>query len=106
MPTRSLIVWRILDGKPGHEKQTRGLSQALASLVPVSLHDLPSNRRWRDWLHWLGGTFPAGQDLPRPDLILIAGHATHWAGLAARRAHGGRLIVLMRPSLPRGWFDL
>lgn len=44
--------------------------------------------------------------MPNPDLIIAAGHATHLAALAARRACGGRVIVLMRPSLPPAWFDL
>ncbi|NTV94331.1 MAG: hypothetical protein HGA75_02825, partial [Thiobacillus sp.] len=55
---------------------------------------------------WLTGRFPAGVGLPAPDLILAAGHATHRAALAARRAYGGRIVVLMRPSLPLAWFDL
>ena len=44
--------------------------------------------------------------LPKPDLIIGAGHATHPTLLAARRAHGGRAVVLMKPSLPRRCFDL
>ncbi len=54
----------------------------------------------------LAGCFPPGQGLPAPDLILGAGHGTHLALLAARRARGGRAIVLMRPSLPLACFDL
>jgi hypothetical protein len=52
------------------------------------------------------GAFNAGQNLPAPDLIIGAGHRTHFTVLAARRAHGGRAVVLMQPSLPLGWFDL
>lgn len=48
----------------------------------------------------------AGNTLPKPDLIIGAGHATHPTLLAARRAHGGRAVVLMKPSLPRRYFDL
>jgi len=44
--------------------------------------------------------------LPDPHLIVGAGHATHLSVLAACRARGGRVVVLMRPSLPLGWFDL
>ncbi len=44
--------------------------------------------------------------LPPPDLLIGAGHRTHLPLLAARRAHGGRTVVLMKPSLPRAWFDL
>lgn len=38
--------------------------------------------------------------------MLGAGHATHLHLLAARRRFGGQCVVLMKPSLPRGCFDL
>jgi mitochondrial fission protein ELM1 len=50
--------------------------------------------------------FLPGVGLPPPDLLIGAGHRTHLPLLATRRAHGGRTIVLMKPSLPRAWFDL
>ena len=36
----TLKVWRFLDGKPGHEKQTQGLLQGLEGLVEVEARDL------------------------------------------------------------------
>ncbi len=99
-------LWLITDNKPGHRSQLQGLAQALAARTAVAAHwiDAPSGRSalWQ----WLAGRFPPGAALPDPDLILVAGHRTHLAGLAARRARGGRLIALMRPSLPLGCFDL
>ena len=70
------------------------------------MHDIaaPPARAALGW--WLAGIFPPGAGLPDPDLIVGAGHATHAALLAARRARGGRAVVLMRPSLPLAWFDL
>lgn len=103
---RSLTIWRLIDGKPGHEKQTRGLVAALARQGPVECLDIPVGSRPGHLLDWLTGRFPAGAGLPDPDLILGAGHATHLALLAARRARGGRSVVLMGPSLPRALFDL
>jgi uncharacterized protein len=46
------------------------------------------------------------RDLPDPDLLVGAGHATHLPLIAARRARGGRSVVVMTPSLPVSWFDL
>jgi mitochondrial fission protein ELM1 len=103
---RPLILWRLHDGKPGHEKQTLGLAYALARLAPCRRIDLPAPARGASLLAWLAGHLPAGEGQPAPDLILAAGHATHLAALAARRARGGRVVVLMRPSLPLAWFDL
>ena len=158
---RSLIVWIVSDGKPGHVNQSLGLAEALARAVPTEIHTLPALPAWRAWLALLlktglnpvsfvitsavafsreaegrggkqsriladaatsGSPQPFGprdDDInqrprehapgntpPNPDLIIGAGHATHLTLLAARRAHGGRSVVLMKPSLPRRCFDL
>lgn len=102
---RPLVVWRLLDGKPGHESQSLGLARALARLTSVSVHDLPVRDIAAGPFGWLLRRFPAGRDLPDPDFIIGAGHATHWPLLCARRARGGRAVVLMKPSLPKRWFD-
>ena len=101
-----MIVWRLVDGRPGHENQTRGLVQALAARCPVEVRDLAAPAAWQAAAWWARSRFPPGEGLPDPDLILGAGHATHLPMLAARRARGGRTVVLMRPSLPARWFDL
>lgn len=106
MGGRSLVVWRLKDGKPGHENQTLGLANALGRLHAVKVHDITVPPRWRSWLALLTGRCPDSADLPAPDLLLGAGHRTHAALLACRRACGGRAVVLMRPSLPLKWFDL
>ena len=101
-----MIVWRLTDGRRGHENQTRGLVEALARRRSLVVHELPVPGRLTALGQWLTGRFPAGVGLPDPDLILAAGHRSHFALLAARRARGGRAVVLMKPTLPPGWFDL
>jgi uncharacterized protein len=103
---RPVVVWAFTDGKAGHENQTRGLLAALAHRHPVDAR----------WIHvpayasvlssLMTRRFLPGVGLPPPDLLIGAGHRTHLPMLVARRAHGGRTIVLMKPSLPRAWFDL
>lgn len=99
-------LWLITDNKPGHRSQLQGLAQALAARAAAEAHWIDAPAGHSALWQWLGGHFPAGAGLPDPDFILVAGHRTHLAGLAARRARGGKLIALMRPSLPLGWFDL
>ncbi len=101
-----LHLWRLLDGRRGHLTQIEGLTRALAERRKLDLHDLSAPSRWTDLRYWLSGRFPPGEGLPAPDLILAAGHQTHLAALAARRARGGRIVVLMKPSLPLSSFDL
>lgn len=100
-----LIIWRFTDGKRGHENQSLGLTEALARLTACRIETMPVKKGWPYIFSWLSGQFTLGKNLPKPDLMLGAGHATHWPMLAARRAHGGKIAVLMKPSLPLSWFD-
>jgi mitochondrial fission protein ELM1 len=100
-----LVVWVVSDGKPGHVNQSLGLAEALARATPTSIHLLPALPAWRAWLALLLKRAP-GKALPKPDLIIGAGHATHVTLLATRRALGGRTVVMMKPSFPRRWFNL
>ena len=99
-------LWLITDNQPGHRSQLQGLAQAMAARTAIETHWIDAPPARHALLHWLSARFPPGAGLPDPDFILVAGHRTHLAGLAARRARGGRLITLMQPSLPLGWFDL
>lgn len=100
-----LSLWHFSDGKRGHDNQSLGLIEALCRLAPCQVETLAVKRGWPHAISWLLGRFSAGNALPKPDLIIGAGHATHWPMLAARRAHGGKIAVLMKPSLPLSWFD-
>lgn len=102
---RPLVVWVVSDGKPGHLNQSLGLAEALARAAPADIHVTPVLPTWRAALAWLLKRMP-GKTLPAPDLVIGAGHGTHLTLLAARRARGGRIVVLMKPSLPRRCFDL
>ena len=109
MPARQhpgIVVWCFTDGKAGHENQSRGLIDALCERHPVADHLLQAGSGLSAARDYLLGRLPVARDLPNPDLIIGAGHATHFPMLAARRARGGRLVVLMKPSLPMAWFDL
>ncbi len=106
MSGATTVVWAYTDGKAGHENQTRGLLQALAQSGAVDVHWIKPARAAPLWWAGLRARYPAGDGLPDPDLHIGAGHATHLSLLLARRARGGRCVVLMKPSLPCGWFDL
>ncbi len=100
-----LTIWVVSDGKPGHLNQSMGLAEALLRIQPGSIQILPALPWWRASLNWLLKNAMI-KTAHSPDLIVGAGHATHLTMLASRRAHGGRAVVLMKPSLPRVWFDL
>lgn len=107
---KAFTIWRLLDGKPGHESQTLGLANAMVSLgdehgVNVQVYDIPVKRSDFGPVAWLMKRFPPGHGAPAPDWIIAAGSSTHWALLCAKRAYGGKAVVLMKPSLPLCWFD-
>jgi mitochondrial fission protein ELM1 len=102
-----LHIWRLLDGKPGHEKQSLGLVLALSKLKKVTYDDIKVEHSVAiQILQFLQGRFPLGKKFKKPNLIIGAGHRTHFSILAAKRAYGGKSIVQMKPSLPYFIFDL
>ncbi len=104
---RHLVVWHLTDGKPGHVNQALGLLRALERRVDLRALPIPVRRsRLGALSYWLWPGFAPGRGLPRPDLILAAGHKTHLAAVKARRVFGGKIVVLMGPQVPRYWFDL
>lgn len=103
---RPLVVWRFTDGKPGHDNQSAGLLAALQARTPLETCDIDTRTARRGIAAFITAHDPLGPATPAPDLLIGAGHATHLPMLGARRARGGKAIVLMKPSLPLSWFDL
>lgn len=102
------VIWRLLDGKPGHESQSLGLLRAFEALLherPVHCFDIPVRHTPVSFFDWLLKRYAPGRNLPRPDYLIAAGHATHVSLLCARRAYGGQSLLLMKPSLPARCFD-
>ncbi len=112
MPTSkpaTLTIWRFVDGKPGHEKQSLALIEGLQAHRKV-ITDTISVQTLNGTLRTLiTGRWPnldtEKPSTPPPDIVIGAGHATHLALLAAKRAFGAKAVVIMNPSLPASLFD-
>ena len=120
----ALVVWRFLDGKPGHEKQSAGLLQGMeaalsavrdaavgsgascADVPALHVHDFDMRFKPFLWRQIRGHALHGSADVPRPRLVLGAGHRTHLPILLARAFCGGHGVALMKPSLPHRLFDL
>jgi mitochondrial fission protein ELM1 len=100
-----LTLWVVSDGKPGHENQSLGLAEALGRQVTVAIHGIRLTPG-ESLLDRIRSAFHQAKPLPRPDLILGAGHTTHVALIALARRTGAPCVVLMKPSLPAMFFDL
>jgi len=93
-----LTIWILGDGKPGHENQSLGLAEAIARRTECEIHGISS----RPLRHALA----SARKLPKPDLIIAAGHSTHVLLCWFSRHYRAKSIVLMRPSLPSALFDM
>ena len=99
------VIWRLSDGKAGHDTQSKGLAEALARLAQCTICDILVTAYSPSILDYINKRFDAGVQYPDPDIIVGAGHGTHIPALQAKRARGGLTIVLMKPTLPLAWFD-
>jgi mitochondrial fission protein ELM1 len=101
----SPVIWRLSDGKAGHEAQSKGLAEALNRLVRCDTFDISVAEYTFSIVDYACKRFTPGAHIPAPHIIIGAGHSTHIPLIVAKRARGGRTIVLMKPSLPMSWFD-
>ncbi len=103
--THAPTIWLLGDGKPGHENQSLGLTDALGRILPCEVHRI-SIAGVKGLFKRMKAAAATSAGLPKPDLIVGAGHATHPSLVRLARKNGARSIVLMKPGLPMGWFDL
>ncbi|GGB97344.1 nucleoside-diphosphate sugar epimerase [Marinobacterium zhoushanense] len=95
----------ISDGKAGHRNQSLGLAEALQrrrKQVEIrEMAPLPGRRALKTLL-----TGRAAQLGAKPGLVIGAGHSTHLTLLALKRVWRVPAVLMMKPTLPIGWFDL
>lgn len=97
MTLKKLIIYCVTDDKPGHKSQLDGLLQALKDQADTQVQ----------WVHIANSLKEQlAEQTGKPDLILAAGHRTHLTALRLKWRFGGKLVVLMKPSLPLFLFDL
>ncbi|MFT7460546.1 MAG: mitochondrial fission protein ELM1 [Planctomycetota bacterium] len=103
---RNKVIWRFSDARPGHDAQSKGLVLALSKRIGCDHHDILTPLPFASFAWSLLKKFPPAINLPDPDLLVGAGHATHIPMLMARHVRGGKALVLMKPSLPTAFFDI
>ena len=102
-----IIIWRFVDGKPGHEKQSLGLVNALSKISKVNSQKIKcANLNFRNFYEILRKLVFSPDKIEYPDLLIGAGHRTHFPILILNKFFGGKSVILMKPSLPCSWFNL
>ena len=101
-----LNIWLILDGKRGHEKQIEDLAFSINKKIKTNITKIKKISFLNILLNFLRiGNDPC-KYFPRPDLIIAAGHRTHFDALQKKNRYGGKIILIMKPSIPTFLFDL
>ncbi len=103
---RSKVIWRFSDDRAGHDSQSVGLVSALVDRIECNSHDVHVPFPVSSYGWGLLKNVPYTAHLPNPDLLIGAGHGTHFPILLSRYVRGGRALVLMKPSSPASFFDL
>ncbi len=85
--------------------QSLGLAEAMARLRPVEINSIVLSTG-KGLFGRVRGAVAASETLPKPDLVIATGHATHVPLLWISRKYDARSIVLMKPSLPVAWFGI
>ena len=100
------IIWRLLDGRKGHEKQSLALVRSLKEQSRCRIFDINIQDLENPFLALIFKKNNLNKGLIRPDIVIGAGHKTHFHLLAIKRYFGAKIVVIMKPSLPLKLFDL
>ncbi len=111
MKTLNAVLFR--DGRPGHEKQSQGIVQALSHYVDLHIHTVRvEEKRWLrsalDYLSFFLNCADSSCHLPlKPDIIIGSGSRTHIPLLCCKKKYGGYAVTCMSPAFfVRSRFDL
>jgi len=103
-----LEIVAFFDGRPGHEKQTRGILSALSRLTPLSVHErwvrpgsvLKSLKAWIQYFRCRIRPDPRSESRMTIDLIIGTGTHTHLPMLMLKERSGARVVTCMTPAYP------
>jgi hypothetical protein len=109
---RPLKLIAVMDGRLGHEKQSRGIIEALGNQTPVEVKycilpalsvasDIKSRLAYLKSLIRLGSSAVANkQTSPKVDLLIGTGYHTHFPMLLLKNKTGARVVTCMTPDFP------
>ncbi|NQW34551.1 MAG: mitochondrial fission ELM1 family protein [Methylophilales bacterium] len=102
MKSDQIIIWRITDGRKGHDIQSLSLTNAIQKIINCKIIHLSVRQAWLTIIKYLIGLDKSGE----PSLIIGAGHQTHLPVLIAKFLIGGKSLLILKPTLPTYLFNL
>jgi mitochondrial fission protein ELM1 len=100
------VIWRFIDGKAGHDKQSLALVENLKNQTKCRVIDFTVQSQTNPILNIIFNNYKLPEGITKPDIAIGAGHKTHLHLLAVKRCLNARIVVIMKPSLPLKLFDL
>lgn len=103
---KPLQITSFLDGRPGHEKQTKGILLALADFTEILVKEVriqtPSLATvLKNWVAYTGSFFsPQASAGPQPvtDFLIGTGTHTHIPMIIHKKKYGTRVVTCMTPD--------
>ena len=102
---RNKVIWRFSDDRAGHDSQSIGFVSALQDRVDCEVYNIHVPFPLSSYAGAILNKLPLVSRFPNPDLLVGAGHASHFPMLVSRLLRGGRTLVIMAPTLPTQLFD-
>ena len=99
-------IWRLVDGKAGHDKQSLALVENLKNQARCKIFDINIQNIKNPFLAIIFKKYNLDKGLINPDIAIGAGHKTHLYLLAIKRCFSTKVVVILKPSLPLKFFDL
>jgi len=100
------VIWRFIDGKAGHDKQSLGLVESLKNLAKCRVFDIDIQSQTNPIINLIFKNYKLPEGIMKPDIAIGAGHKTHLHLLAIKRCFNAKIVVIMKPSIPLIFFDL
>ena len=100
------VIWRFIDGKAGHDRQSLALAQSIKNRTKCRIFDINVQSQRNPILNIIFKNYMLPKGITKPDIAIGAGHKTHLHLLAVKRCFKAKIIVIMKPSLPLHFFDL
>ena len=97
-----IILFR--DGRPGHEKQSRGVLNALKRYVDTDISEVmvapqPLHKKCWIYFNYFMPLWVKNNKFQDVDLIIGTGSSTHIPLLSCKKQTNGRAVICMKPSL-------
>ena len=99
-------IWRLVDGKAGHDKQSLALVENLKNQARCKIFNINIQNLTNPFIAIIFKKYNLDKGLIKPDIAIGAGHKTHLYLLAIKRCFSTKVVVILKPSLPLKFFDL